>query len=254
MTTAVEQTQEPVWDNSHLFTTTTESEKEEIITFEGTIPDWLKGNLYRNGPGANEINGDPEKGVNHAFDGFAFIQKYNIDGVSQTVAYRGSFIKSYIYTNSFKNGYLSSRQFGTDPCKSIFGRFQSTFFNRGPKFTTDDTGVTVQMVNNELLALTEIATGNVLDSNTLERLGPLTTIPYAKTIEGEILSITTAHVMYDEKRKMTIGYSSRMGRKQNWLDVVFIYDDDAADKPEKIGMAIEGSSLPENEHLRFYYR
>ena len=248
MTTAVEQTQEPVWDNSHLFTTTTESEKEEIITFEGTIPDWLKGNLYRNGPGANEINGDPATGVNHAFDGFAFIQKYNIDGISQTVGFRTSFIKSYTYTNSMKNGYLSSRQFGTDPCKSIFGRFQNTFFNRSKSLPTDDTGVTIQMVNNELLALTETTTGNVLDSDTLERLGPLTTLPYAKTIEGEILSITTAHVMYDEKRKMTIGYSSRLSRKANWLDVIFIYDDAAADKPEKKGMVIGGSSLQENEH------
>ena len=234
--TTIDQKEEFVWDNSHLFTTTTESEKEEIIQFEGSIPKWLKGNLYRNGPGANEINGDPTTGVNHAFDGFAFIQKYNIDGPSQSVGFRGSFIKSYIYTNSLKNGYLTSRQFGTDPCKSIFGRFQSTFFKRAARFSTDDTGVTVQMVNKELLALTETVTGNMLDSDTLERVGPLTTLPYAKSVESEILTITTAHVMYDEKRKMTIGYASRMTRKQHWLDVIFIYEDDATAKPEKKGM------------------
>jgi hypothetical protein len=31
--------------------------------------------------------------------------------------------------------------------------------------------------------------------------------------------------MYDEKRKITVGYSGRASSKQNWLDVIFISDE-----------------------------
>jgi carotenoid cleavage dioxygenase-like enzyme len=46
------------WNNLHLYALTTESTSEEKIDFQGEIPDWLKGTLYRNGSGANEINND----------------------------------------------------------------------------------------------------------------------------------------------------------------------------------------------------
>jgi carotenoid cleavage dioxygenase-like enzyme len=229
MTSTVDQQE---WDNFNLFVSTTESLEEEPIEFQGKIPEWLKGTLYRNGPGANEVNNDLSTSVYHAFDGFAYIQKYNIDGPTQTVRFRGSFIKSQTYLNSLKAGRLATRTFGTDPCKSILGRFQTLFRGRDPKMALDDTGVTVQMVNNELLALTETVTGNILDPNTLELLGPLTSLPYAKKLDSEILSTTTAHVMHDDKRKMTIGYSGRFTRKGHWLDIVFI-PDSTADEQKK---------------------
>ena len=226
------------WDASHLFASTTESTDEEKIEVQGKIPEWLKGTLYRNGPGANEINNDPKTSVYHAFDGFAYIQKYDIDGSSQIVRFRGSFIKSHTYTESLKNGHLTTRQFGTDPCKSIFGRFQSVFFGRDPATLTDNTSVTVQIVNKHLLALTETATGSILHPDTLEYLGPLTALPYAQPLDSEIISTATAHVMYDEKRKMTIGYSGRITRKEHWLDVIFLSDDEAS-KEQKTGDLID---------------
>lgn len=236
MTSAVDNVEQPVWDNFNLFASTTETAEEENVVLQGSIPEWLKGNLYRNGAGANEVNGDPTSAFYHAFDGFAFVQKYNIDGPSQTVRFISSFIKSHTYINSLKSGRLLARQFGTDPCKTIFGRFQTTILRREPAQYSDDTSITIQMVNNELLALTETSTANILDSDTLERLGPLTVLPYREVVDAEIVSISTAHIMYDPKRKMTIGYSARLTRKQHWLDVVFIYDDNAADKPEMRGI------------------
>ena len=224
MTSAVSEKSEQVWNNFNLYASTKETTNEETIQFEGKVPEWLKGTLYRNGPGANEVNGDASTGVYHAFDGLAFIQKYSIDGSDQVVRFRGSFVKSHSYTESMKQGRFVTRQFGTDPCKSILGRFQSLFRAADPSTRTDDTGVTVQMVNNELLALTEIPTGNAMDPDTLEPIGPLTGLPYAKSVPSEIMTITTAHVMFDEKRKMTVGYGSRISSKQHWLDVVFIYE------------------------------
>ena len=230
MTSVLTESDYKAWNNFNLYASTTDTTGEEKIDFQGQVPEWLKGNLYRNGPGANEVNNDATTSVYHAFDGFAYIQKYNIDGPSQSVRFRGSFIKSYSYTESLKNGRLITRQFGTDPCKSILGRFQSLFRSRDPTTFTDDTGVTVQMVNNELLALTEVVTGNVLDPDTLELLGPLTSLPYSKSVDSEILTTTTAHVMYDDKRKMTVGYGGRISRKTHWLDVIFISDDGSDEK------------------------
>lgn len=237
MTSAVSESSEQVWNNFNLFASTKETAEEQTIPLQGKVPEWLKGTLYRNGPGANEVNDDPSTGVYHAFDGFALIQKYSVDGSSQDVRFRTSFVRSHTYNESMKQGRLAVRQFGTDPCKSILGRFQALFRSKDPTTRTDDTGVTVQMVNNELLALTEIPVGNAMDPNTLEFIGPLTGLPYAKSIPSEIMTITTAHVMYDEKRKMTVGYASRITSKQHWLDVVFIYEDPQEDI--KQSMSIE---------------
>ncbi|CAF1196877.1 unnamed protein product [Adineta steineri] len=215
------------WDNSGLFSSTKEWKNETKLTFDKQLPTWLKGCLYRNGPGQFEINNDPKTSVHHAFDGFAYIQKYQIDGELNTIHFRTSFIKSRTYEESLKHGHLVARQFGTDPCKSIFGRFQLLFSPLDPKFVTDDAGVTIQRVNNELLALTETVVGYVIDEKTLETVAPLTTLPYTEPLQTEILTLSTAHTMYNSKRKMTVGYAIRMTRSHgHWLDVVFVFDDD----------------------------
>ena len=46
------------WNNLHMYVLTIESTSEEKIDFQVEISGWLKGTLYRNGPGANEINND----------------------------------------------------------------------------------------------------------------------------------------------------------------------------------------------------
>jgi beta,beta-carotene 9',10'-dioxygenase len=229
MASTINQTSDSVWDNAHLYTSIKETNEVISLPIEGKVPEWLKGTLYRNGPGAFEINDDPNTSFNHAFDGFSFIQKYSIDGPSQSVVYRGSFVKSKTYTESMKQGHLTNRKFGTDPCKSIFGRFQSAFKFIDPIRHVDDTGVTVQKINDELLALTETVSGNILDPHTLESIGTLTALPYAKMVPAEIITISTAHIMYDAKRKMNVGYAGRITYKKHWLDVIFMFDDPKSD-------------------------
>ncbi|CAF4431325.1 unnamed protein product [Rotaria socialis] len=168
------------WGNSSLFTSVSEVSNEETVAFSGTISKWLKRTLYRSGPGANEINNDSSISVNHAADGCAFIQKYAIDGSSQAVRFRTSFIKYRAYKEAIKHGHLTTRQFGTDP------------------------------LNNELVALTETIIGNIIHSDTLETVGLLTTLPYTQPVESEIFTATTAHVMHDDNRNMTVGYASRI--------------------------------------------
>lgn len=213
------------WDNSNLFSSTTECADEHVIAFQGVIPQWLRGTLYRNGPGANEVNEDPCTTVKHAFDGFGLIQKYAIDGSSQKLHFRASFIKSRAYKEAIKHGHLITRQFGTDPCKTIFGRIQGLFSSDDMETFTDDTSVTIQKVNDELLALTETAIGNVIDAETLETIAPLTTLPYTTPVDDEVITVPTAHVMRDRKRKMTVGYAVRLTKRNDWIDVIFISDE-----------------------------
>ncbi|UJR34948.1 hypothetical protein I4U23_027726 [Adineta vaga] len=99
------------WNNSGLFNSTEEYNKEVKLTFDKQLPLWLKGCLYRNGPGQFELNNDPKTSVNHPFDGFAYIQKYKIDGQSNTIYFQSSFIKSHTYKESLKHGHLTTRQF-----------------------------------------------------------------------------------------------------------------------------------------------
>ncbi|CAF0853977.1 unnamed protein product [Didymodactylos carnosus] len=215
------------WNNVNLYHSARECD-ETKVTFESTLPIWLNGTLFRNGPGHFELdNEDPPTTVYHSFDGFAYVQKYVINGENNEIKFQTTFVKSRMYEESLKEKKLYARTFGTDPCKSIFGRFQSLFIkNKGPKTFTDDTGVTIQRINNELVALTETIIGYIIDESTMETIAPLITLPYAKPIQSEIMTLTTAHVMYDVKRHMTVGYASRITRSKGyWLDVIFIHDD-----------------------------
>ncbi|CAF5213541.1 unnamed protein product, partial [Rotaria magnacalcarata] len=72
------------------------------------------------------------------------------------------------------------------------------------------THVTVQIVSNELMALTETMIGNIFGSDTLETVGPLTALPYQQPVESEIFTATTVHVMHDDRRSMTVGCASRI--------------------------------------------
>ncbi|CAF1548854.1 unnamed protein product, partial [Adineta steineri] len=144
------------WDNASLFSSAQEFNDPVKLNVNTKLPSWFKGCLYRNGPGQFELNNNPDASVNHPFDGFACINKYDIDGEKNTIYFQSRFIKSRTYKESLKRGCLVTRQFATDPCKSLFGRFQLLFSPLNPETYSDNTVVTIQRVNNELLALTEI--------------------------------------------------------------------------------------------------
>ena len=87
----------------------------------GNIPPWLKGNLYRNGPGKFEI-GDTK--YNHLFDGLALLHRFHIS--EGKVEYRSKFLASDTYLTNMKANRIIVSEFGTlrfpDPCKNIFQR------------------------------------------------------------------------------------------------------------------------------------
>ena len=64
------------------------SEEVDIaqLSVEGQIPDWLSGELLRNGPGWVNI----DKPMRHWFDGMAMLHRFSIE--RGTVSYRSRYI------------------------------------------------------------------------------------------------------------------------------------------------------------------
>jgi carotenoid cleavage dioxygenase-like enzyme len=88
----------------------------------GSIPTWLEGSLYRNGPGLFEI-GDSH--FRHLFDGQAKIHKFSIR--NGRVNYQSRFVHSENYKRNMVAQRIVVSEFGTlavpDPCKNIFQRY-----------------------------------------------------------------------------------------------------------------------------------
>lgn len=101
----------------------TKHEQEPIeAPIEGSIPSWIEGTLYRNGPGRFEYG---DKNYEHLFDGHACIHKFKIS--NGRVVYSNRFLE----TQSFKKTLAEKRLypvFGTiDVCSNVFERCKSFF-------------------------------------------------------------------------------------------------------------------------------
>lgn len=79
------------------------------------LPDWLQGNLYRNGPGLYELGSEK---MNHFFDGLAKIHsiQFTKDGILSS----GKFLKSKDYDKSTKENKITYSEFATVPDRNIF--------------------------------------------------------------------------------------------------------------------------------------
>ncbi|KAH9515585.1 Beta,beta-carotene 9',10'-oxygenase [Bulinus truncatus] len=133
----------------------------------GSVPHWLNGCLYRNGAGVYNIN---NKHIRHFFDGFSVIHKFTIhDG---QVTFRSSLLDTNTLAEATGMKRVVPSKNGPhvipDPCKSIFKGSQSYFAELPPE-RTDNTSVSVVEFGDSLYALTETATINKIDSDTLKR-------------------------------------------------------------------------------------
>ena len=70
---------------------------------EGALPTWLKGDLYRVGPGLFEHGG---RSVNNVCDGLAKVHGWNFDG-DGTVKYTAKMIPSHLYNKTMKDNILA---------------------------------------------------------------------------------------------------------------------------------------------------
>uniref|UniRef100_H2ZHA0 Uncharacterized protein n=1 Tax=Ciona savignyi TaxID=51511 RepID=H2ZHA0_CIOSA len=100
----------------------------------GKVPDWLQGEIIRNGPGEFDLG---EEHFNNWFDGHALMHKFKIK--ERKVTYQSKFLKSVFYETNLKHNRIICGGLGNnsipDPCLNIFSSSSmSDYFNIGSSF------------------------------------------------------------------------------------------------------------------------
>lgn len=85
------------------------------LEVEGDIPEWLRGEYIRNGPGIIE---EPNGSVKSWFDGLAKLHAFTID--PDQVSYTSKFLKSEAYNTFQRTGALDFAGFAQQPTEDNF--------------------------------------------------------------------------------------------------------------------------------------
>jgi beta,beta-carotene 9',10'-dioxygenase len=185
------------------FTSQDQEIRVDHLPISGNMPAWLSGTLIRNGPGKFEA-GDQK--FRHWFDGPALLHRFSFrDG---QVSYANRYLRTRALDLSQKSKKVSLREFGTDPCRSIFGKIFSAF--NAHDTTTDNTNVNVSRIGDSFIAMTELPAPLRFDPETLETLG---IFEYDDDMTG---STSTAHPHYDAATGEIFNYVSVFGRKNSY--------------------------------------
>ncbi|XP_071107739.1 carotenoid-cleaving dioxygenase, mitochondrial-like [Haliotis cracherodii] len=175
----------------------------------GTIPDWLDGSLYRNGPGLFEVGTTK---YNHWFDGMAVLQRFHV--TKQEVTYQRRFLQSETYKKNMAAKRIAVTEFATtafpDPCKGSIARAVS--FVTETAEPTDNTNVNIHILGGEMYTSSE--------SNILHRLNPQTLETQARVVLTDHIPINmaAAHAHRDWGGALhSIGYQFGKGRPKYCL-------------------------------------
>lgn len=165
----------------------------------GTVPAWLSGELFRNGPAKFET---ATQGFRHWFDGLAMVHRFAFaDG---SVSYRNRFLRTPAYEASRLDGEIAYAEFATDPCRSLFARL-FTWYRRFP--ASKNACVNVVPMDGGVAALTETPIAVHFDRGTLETVG-LTR--YDDDLTG---NVTTAHPHLSPLDGSLLNYVLKFGRE-----------------------------------------
>lgn len=158
-------------------------ESGDVVTplvVDGTIPDYIHGNLIRLGP---SINHTPRKNYTNFLDGFGRVTKWEIDGKSNSVSYQSNMIRSMQY-NASENGQDPVRHITQQPTEpNSVGLFSIEDMDN-----TDVTLFTLGDDRDTFVTVTDFATANVIDMRTLRTLGSL---EYDDSDNGDLLKGAT---------------------------------------------------------------
>ncbi|XP_061188754.1 LOW QUALITY PROTEIN: beta,beta-carotene 15,15'-dioxygenase-like [Saccostrea echinata] len=154
---------------------------------EGRVPSWIKGTLFRNGPGLYEFG---KYKMNHMFDGMAAVQRWTFrDG---KITYQRKFVNSQAFQRNQSSNRIVFTEFGThkvpDPCLNIFQRFISFFTSDE---NTDNTCVTVWPQGDRVFVSTETVKIHEINPETLETLQTVNLSDFLT------INTATAHTHWD---------------------------------------------------------
>jgi carlactone synthase/all-trans-10'-apo-beta-carotenal 13,14-cleaving dioxygenase len=197
------------WPSSDAAATAFGTAEAELRGSQGTIengslPTWLNGRYYRNGPGTYE-NGT-EEGMLHLFDGYGMVAMIELDGKENRATITNSFVRSSAYSAFKNNGAMNWREFGTpkkihsvvDKAKDVMETVGGAMGMGETKGVTDNASVHVIERNagydkqgnamTELWAMTETVPGTfALDPASLETKKR---VAFSDSLDG---TLTTAH-------------------------------------------------------------
>lgn len=184
------------------FSTQTQECAVDALAVDGQIPAWLTGTLIRNGPAQFEAGAQP---LNHWFDGFAMLHRFAFH--AGRVSYASKYLQSNTYREAQAEGQLTTRQFATDPCRSIFQRVTAIFDTDA----VPNANVNISRAAGHYVALTEVPIPVIFDPDTLDTRGGLA---YTDDLGGQI---TTAHPHYDFERGESLNYVLKLGAKHEYI-------------------------------------
>jgi torulene dioxygenase len=158
-----------------------ETPEATLLDVQGTIPEWVTGSLYR---GSFSTWDAGNYTAEHWFDGFSRNHRFEIaDG---QVSYRSRNASEEMVEFIREVGLYPGPSFGGDPCKIIFGAFETTFRD-GENAVGDSNSTSVQVAyipNFAGLARNSTNTGapfdtlvSTTDANQLQQIDPVTLEP-----------------------------------------------------------------------------
>jgi carotenoid cleavage dioxygenase-like enzyme len=205
-------------DDPPLGLRTQPTERAADLPVEGTLPSWLRGRFYLNGPGRFEVGGRP---YGHWFDPLALIRRFRIDGAATdggdragsaagTVAYRSRFLRSREYEWAVRRGRVRTAQPGTPPDRPLPVRLYQALAGE----FTDNASIGVTRVAGDVLAVTESPVGHRLDPDSLA------TTDRVDLAAGLDADVTLGHVHFDavgDGRRKFVGLGVSYGRDRGYV-------------------------------------
>jgi len=194
-----------------LFQSQEELKEPEEGTVKGTIPQWLRGTFVRVGPGKFDLGEDFT--MNHWFDGYAIIYKFDID--EGKVKFHKKFLQSGVYQRALTAGKPVVTEFGTrafpEPKKGFFARLLA---NVMPIEVTDNGFGAIYPLNQEIVAASDNSFFQCVDSCTLAS---------GKKYDSNKLfgvNMISPHPLRDEEGDIyNVGFSIGMGAKFNIIRI-----------------------------------
>jgi carotenoid cleavage dioxygenase-like enzyme len=167
------------------------------LPVKGNLPEWLRGTLIRNGPGAFQVG---QERYRHWFDGLAMLHRFNFD--DSQVSYTSRFLQVDAYTQAQQQGRIVYSEFATDPQRSFTQRVRSVL---SPQ-TTDNAKVSITRIHGHTLALAETPIQVEFDPETLLTLNRFS---YEANRLGQM---TTVHPVFDFHRNQAFNLVTRYNR------------------------------------------
>mmetsp|Transcript_10186 Transcript_10186/g.20276 ORF Transcript_10186/g.20276 Transcript_10186/m.20276 type:complete len:535 (-) Transcript_10186:20-1624(-) len=141
-----------------------ETEGPIPVTITGVIPQYVTGDLYRLGP---SITSTLKKNYTNFLDGFGRVTRWSIDGEQQQATFQSRMIRSLQFNSSDD---------GTSIVRHITQQVTAPKTRAGPLSieNMDNTDVALYPLNpNAIVTVTDFASANVIDRETLETIGTL---------------------------------------------------------------------------------